>query len=166
MPQSPARRPAAAAARPPQSSRKSAYSGPHRPSRAAGRPTAKPASEAEHEILFQQYFKSVNPQKTYAAQLKRASNGNHYLVLTEGKRDQSTGEVRKTRVFVYSEDFIEFFKLLQSTAQFIRATPVPDDVKKKRERFWAKQGQEDNGRAQKTHPAAPQDAAPAAVAGG
>ena len=165
MPQSPARRPVAGA-RPPQSSRKSTYSGPRRPFRAAGRPAGKPASEAEHEILFQQYFKSVNPQKTYAAQLKRANNGNHYLVLTEGKRDASTGEVRKTRVFVYSEDFVEFFKLLQSTAQFIRANPVPDEVKKKRDRYWARQGPDD-GRVAKTNPTTPAPtSAPATQVGG
>ena len=78
------------------------------------------------------------PEKTYAAQLKRANNGNHYLVLTEGKRDNTSGDVWKTRLFIYSEDFGEFFKLLQATAVFIRANPVPDEVKKKRTRFWAK----------------------------
>ena len=135
MPQSPMRRPAAVS-RPPQLSRNSAPAGTRRPGR--GRPPGKPTGEADHEILFQQYFKSVNPQRTYAAQLKRANNGNHFLVLTEGKRDESTGEVRKTRLFLYGEDFIEFFKLLQATAQFIRANPVPDEVKKKRGRFWAK----------------------------
>ena len=150
MPQSPARRPAAAAR--PQSFRRSNSTGPRR--NAAGRPPgtspaprpgagprgAAGSDKPEHEILFQQYFKSVGP-RTYAAQVKKANNGNHYLVLTEGKRDESTGEVRKTRLFVYSEDFVEFFKLLQSTAQFIRANPVPDEVKKKRDRYWAKQAE-------------------------
>ena len=108
---------------------------------AGGAPAARAGTSAvpkpDHEILFPQYFKSVGP-RTYAAQVKRASNGNHYLVLTEGKRDDATGEVRKTRLFAYSEDFVEFFKLLQATAQFIRANPVPDDVKKRRDRFWAR----------------------------
>jgi len=139
MPQSPMRRPAAVS-RPPQLSRNSAPAGTRRPGR--GRPPGKPTGEADHEILFQQYFKSANPQKTYAAQLKRAGNGNHYLILTEGKRDESSGEVRKTRVFVYSEDFKELFKMLQAAAVFIRGNPVPDEVKRKRERFWAKQAQE------------------------
>ena len=80
--------------------------------------------EAEHEILFQKFFKSVGP-RTYAAQVKRADNGNHYLVLTEGKRDEATGEVRKTRLFVFSEDFVEFFRLIKSAAEFIKANPVP-----------------------------------------
>src|SRR3989442_15869148 len=93
-------------------------------------------SVEDHEILFQQFFKSVGP-RTYAAQVKRAGNGNHYLVLTEGKRDEKTDEVRKTRLFVFSEDFGEFFRLLQATAQFIKANPVPDGVKKKRDQFWA-----------------------------
>jgi len=133
------RRPAAVS-RPPQLSRNSAPAGTRRPGR--GRPPGKPTGEADHEILFQQYFKSANPQRTYAAQVKKANNSNHYLVLTEGKRDDSTGEIRKTRVFLYGEDFIDFFKMLQSTAQFIRANPVPDEVRKKRDRLWAKKNAE------------------------
>jgi hypothetical protein len=93
---------------------------------------------AEHEILFQQFFKSVGP-RTYVAQVKRANNGNHYVVLTEGKRDGKTQDVRKVRLFVFSEDFDEFFKLMNATAAFVRAHPVPKEVKAKRERFWAKQ---------------------------
>src|SRR5689334_13186406 len=58
----------------------------------------------EPKILSQKYFKSVGP-RTYAAQLMEAGNGNHYLVLTEGKRDEKTGEVRKSKLFVFSEDF-------------------------------------------------------------
>ncbi len=98
----------------------------------AGKP-AKP----EADLLFQKYFKSVGP-RTYAAQVKRAGNGNHFLVLTEGKRDESTGEVRKTRLFLFSEDFVPFFRMLHETAQFIKANPVPEEVRKKRERHWAK----------------------------
>ena len=45
----------------------------------------------EPKILFQQFFKSVGP-RTYAAQVKQAANGNHFLVLTEGKRDDKTNE--------------------------------------------------------------------------
>ena len=93
---------------------------------------------AEHEILFQRFFKSVGP-RTYAAQVKRANNGNHYVVLTEGKRDDKTQDVRKVRLFLFSEDFDEFFKLMNATAEFVRAHPVPKEVKAKRERFWAKQ---------------------------
>jgi hypothetical protein len=126
-----------------------------RPSNAANAPKAnqaprapdvskKPAGEqppAEHEILFQQFFKSVGP-RTYVAQVKRANNGNHYVVLTEGKRDGKTQDVRKVRLFVFSEDFDEFFKLMNATAAFVRAHPVPKEVKAKRERFWAKQAAE------------------------
>jgi hypothetical protein len=92
----------------------------------------------EPKILFQKFFKSVGP-RTYAAQVKEAANGNHFLVLTEGRRDDKTDEVRKTRLFIFSEDFPEFFKMLDETARFIRANPVPDEVKQRRKSFWAKQ---------------------------
>ena len=101
------------------------------------RPGGPTAEKAEHEILFQTYFKSVGP-RTYAAQIKKASNENQYLVLTEGRRDEKTGEVRKARLFVYSEDFTAFFRMLQETAQHLRAHPVPEEVKQRRARFWAK----------------------------
>jgi hypothetical protein len=91
----------------------------------------------EAKILFQKYFKSVGP-RTYAAQVKEAGNGNHFLVLTEGKRDPETGEVKKTRVFVYSEDFPSYFRMLHETAQFIKAHPVSEEIKIKRQRYWAK----------------------------
>jgi len=107
----------------------------------AGSASKNPAGKqppAEHEILFQRFFKSVGP-RTYAAQVKRANNGNHYVVLTEGKRDDKTQDVRKVRLFLFSEDFDEFFKLMNATAEFVRAHPVPKEVKAKRERFWAKQ---------------------------
>jgi hypothetical protein len=97
-----------------------------------------PGNRPEAEILFQKYFKSVGP-RTYAAQLKKAGNGNHFLVFTEGKRDDNTGEVRKTRLFVFSEDFAQFFRMLHETAQFIRDNPVPAEVKAKRAKYWAKQ---------------------------
>jgi hypothetical protein len=93
--------------------------------------------KAEAKILFQSYFKSVGP-RTYAAQVKEAGNGNHFLVLTEGKRDEGSEDVRKTRLFLFSEDFTEFFKLMKQTAEFIKANPVPAKVKQKREKFWAK----------------------------
>lgn len=104
----------------------------------------------EAEILFQKYFKSVGP-RTYAAQLKKAVNGNHFLVLTEGKRDDKTGEVRKTKLFVFSEDFVAFFKMLHETAQFIREHPVPEEVRQQRERYWSKH----NGDQKSSPPADP-----------
>jgi len=105
---------------------------------AAARPESS-SPKPEAQILFQRYFKSVGP-RTYAAQLKRAGNGNHFLVLTEGKRDDKTGDVRKTRLFVFSEDFEAFFNLLGEVSQFIKSHPVPDQVRQKRARFWAKAG--------------------------
>ena len=94
-------------------------------------------AKAEAKILFQKYFKSVGP-RTYAAQLKEAGNGNHFLVLTEGKRDPVTSEVKKLKLFVFSEDFSAFFRMLHDTAQFIKAHPVSPDIKMKRMRYWAK----------------------------
>jgi hypothetical protein len=91
----------------------------------------------EPKILFQKYFKSVGP-RTYAAQLMQAGNGNHYLVLTEGKRDDASGEVRKTKLFVFSEDFDAFKSMLHDAFGFIQSHPVPADVVRKREKFWAK----------------------------
>jgi hypothetical protein len=115
------------------------------PSRGASNPARAGArdggGDAAHEILFQKFFKSVGP-RTYAAQVKRAKNGNHYLVLMEGRRDEATGEVRKTRLFIYSEDFVEFFRLAKSAAEFIKGNPVPEDVRKKQEKRWARQAAE------------------------
>jgi hypothetical protein len=108
------------------------------PPRAPYRRSGKPSGpKPEPKILFQQFFKSVGP-RTYAAQLKQAANGNHFLVLTEGKRDDKTNEVRKSRLFIYSEDFVAFFKLMHETALFVRANPVDPKVKAKREKVWAK----------------------------
>ena len=105
--------------------------------------SARPAAGVDQKpkpepvILFQNYFKSVGP-RTYAAQVKEAGNGNHFLVLTEGKRQEGSDEVRKTKLFVFSEDFPAFFRMLHETAQFIKANPVSDEVKRRREKFWAK----------------------------
>jgi Protein of unknown function (DUF3276) len=70
--------------------------------------------------------------------VKEAANGNHFLVLTEGKRDEGSEDVRKTRLFVFSEDFVEFFKLMKQAAEFIKANPVSEKVKQRRQKFWAK----------------------------
>jgi hypothetical protein len=110
------------------------------PSRSPDRRSRKPAGpKPEPVILFQQFFKSVGP-RTYAAQLKRAANGNHFLVLTEGKRDEKTNELRKSRLFIYSEDFVEFFKLMKASAEFVKANPVSAAVVAKRKAVWAKAG--------------------------
>jgi len=95
------------------------------------------AAKSDSKILFQKYFKSIGP-RTYAAQLKEAGNGNHFLVLTEGKRDPVTNEVKKLKLFVYSEDFNAFFRMLHDTAQFIKAHPVAQEIKMRRMRYWAK----------------------------
>src|SRR4051812_11312281 len=122
------------AARPPAR----AGSPPGRPDRGRfGKPRREAQPESEHEILFQKFFKSVGP-RTYAAQVKKARNGNHYVVLMEGKRDDKTDEVRKTRLFVYSEDFVEFFRLIKSAAEFIKTHPMPKGMQARREKFWTK----------------------------
>jgi hypothetical protein len=113
------------------------------PAVAAGnsRPAAKVEAKPEAKILFQKFFHSVGP-RTYAAQVKELGNGNHLLVLTEGKRDAETGEVRKTRLLVFGEDFTAFFKLLAETAGFIRANPLSEEIREKRRRIWAKRNKE------------------------
>jgi Protein of unknown function (DUF3276) len=99
---------------------------------------AKPQKpKVEPKILHQRFFKSVGP-RTYAAQVKECANGNHMLVVTEGKRDEANGEVRKTRLFVYSEDFPAFFNMLRESAHFVTAHPLPEEVRSRRQRFWAK----------------------------
>jgi hypothetical protein len=110
----------------------------------------KNADKPEAKILFQKFFKSVGP-RTYAAQIKEAGNGNHYLVLTEGKRDETTGELKKSKVFVFSEDFGLFFRMLHETAQYLKAHPVPEEVKLRRQRYWAKKERE----AKESPPAVP-----------
>lgn len=104
-------------------------------------PSAPPAatdsnSPSDAPILFQDYFKSVGP-RTYAAQVKRARNDNHFLLLTEGKRDAKTGEVRKTKLLVFSEDFESFFNMVNQVATFVRANPVPASVAQRQKKFWS-----------------------------
>ncbi len=101
---------------------------------------APPESRIEHPILFQHYFKSVGP-RTYAAQVKKATNDNHYLVLTEGRRDKQSGEIRKLRLNIFSEDFEAFFDLLRQAEGFIKANPLPADFVAKRKAFWNKSKQ-------------------------
>lgn len=95
----------------------------------------------EQKVLFQKLFKSVGP-RTYAAQIKELANGNHLLVLTEAKRDAQTGNVRKNKLFVFGEDLSAFFRLLHETATFIRANPLPEEIRKRREKYWTKKNRE------------------------
>ncbi len=116
--------------------------------------TAPVKKPADHPVLFQTYFKSKGP-RTYAAQVKRAGNDNHYLVLTEGKREKDSDEVRKTRLFIYSEDFPDFFKMIKAAAEWVKANPLPADYRQKRERFWAKPANVGGGSAKPAAKAAP-----------
>ena len=101
-------------------------------------PSAAAAAAAKDpKILFQKYFKSVG-SRSYAAHLKENDKGNQFLVLTESKRDAATGETKKSKVFIYSEDFAQYFRMLHETAQFIKAHPVSEEVKLKRQRYWAR----------------------------
>ena len=95
------------------------------------------AAKPEAKVLFQKYFKSMGP-RTYASYIKEAPSGNHFLVITEGKRDEDSGEVKKIKVYVPAEDFGQFFRMLHETAQFIKGHPVPEEIKLRRQRFWAK----------------------------
>ena len=136
--QRPARQASRAQGAPPAAKRQAPSKSDARPGAVA--PAGKPR-KPEDKILFQTYFKSVGP-RTYASQIKEASNGNPYLVLTEGKRDDKTGDIRKMRLFVFSEDFGPFFRLLHETAQYIKANPVPEEVKQRRRRYWEKRNAE------------------------
>lgn len=114
---------------------------PQAPSSSASAPSQKKFSKQkgpkpEPKILFQTYFKSVGP-RTYAAQLKEAANGNHFLAFTEGKRDQKTDELRKVSVLVFSEDFEAFFKLMHEAEAFVRDHPVSPEVRDKQRKYWA-----------------------------
>ena len=105
---------------------------------ASSRSSAAAAAAAkEPKVLFQKYFKSIGT-RSYAAHLKENDKGNQFLVLTESKRDPATGETKKTKVFVYSEDFAQYFRMLHETAQFIKAHPVSEEIKLKRQRYWAR----------------------------
>ncbi len=95
-------------------------------------------------VLFQKFFKSISP-RTYTVQVKRVATGNHCIVLAEDKRDSETNEIKRHRLHIYSEDFGQFFRLLQETVNFVKTHPVPDEIKKKRERFWAKRAEESAG---------------------
>jgi hypothetical protein len=46
--------------------------------------------------------------------------------------------VRKTRIFVYGEDFDSFIDLLRHAAVWIKQHPVSDEFKQKRRQFWQK----------------------------
>jgi hypothetical protein len=81
--------------------------------------------KAEPKIIHQTFFKSVGP-RTYAAQIKEIANGNHLLV-------------RKTRLFVYAEDFPELFKMLDDAKAFIESHPVSKAAQAKRQKFWERQ---------------------------
>lgn len=106
-------------------------------SRADEKSARKSAVKPEQKILYQAFFKSVGT-RTYVAQVKEAGNGNHFIVLTEGRRDDQTGEVRKSRVLVFSEDFEAFGKLFADTMKFVREHPVSDKVARRQESFWRK----------------------------
>jgi hypothetical protein len=101
----------------------------------------------EPKILFQSYFKSKGP-RTYAAQVKEAGNGNHFILLTEGKRDKKTDELKKMSIILFSEDFREFFKLLASVDQFVQKNPVPPEVANRQAAIWRKRSAEKRDRQQ------------------
>lgn len=77
----------------------------------------------ERPVVFQKYFKSGG--RTYASQVKIASNSKRYLVLTEGVRDSETQEVKKHIIRVFESDLKEFFAMLQETVLYLRSTKDP-----------------------------------------
>jgi hypothetical protein len=88
-------------------------------------------------VLFQKSFKSMG-HRQYAALLKELESGNHLLTLSETRRDPATGESHKTKISIFGEDLTAFFRLLHETATFIRAHPLPEEVRHRREKFWAR----------------------------
>ena len=124
-----------------QTKNRKAIESPDQPASEGPSASAKKPGLDEAKILFQKFFKSIGP-RTYAAQVKELANGNHLLILTEGKRDRDGTGVRKTRLFLYGEDFTAFFRLMSETAAFLRANPLPEEVRRRRDKFWAKQQRE------------------------
>ena len=61
------------------------------------------------------------------------------MVLTEGKRDPATGAVKKISLYIYSEDFVEYFNLLKATAEFVKANPVPGAIQRRQAAYWKRQ---------------------------
>jgi len=132
--------------------------------KASKSPVAAASEKPPQPILFQTYFKSKGP-RTYAAQLKKAGNGNHFLVLTEGRRDPETKEVKKTRLYLFSEDFPEFFRMMHEVAVHVREHPVPANVATRQAKRWAKQATSNTAPGTPTQPkaaGAPRQAARAA----
>lgn len=74
---------------------------------------------SERPVVFQKQFKSGS--RTYASQIKIASNGKRYLALTEGVRDPQTQELKKHVVRVLEDDLKEFFSMMQETVVYLRA---------------------------------------------
>jgi hypothetical protein len=111
-------------------------------------------------ILFQQWFRSMGP-RVYAAQIKRAGNGNQYLVLTESKRDDAGVEPRKTRVYLYGEDFAAFFSMMRALAGWMKEHPLDSQFLARRKAFWSRKADDDSGQKRRASsveqgPAAPQ----------
>jgi hypothetical protein len=98
------------------------------------------AGAEEPDVLFQKYFKSVG-SRTYGVQVKRARNGNHFLVLAESRRDEKSDEPRKTRLLVFSEDFDAFSGMFRDAMEFVRANPVPLEVRRRQDERWRRASQ-------------------------
>jgi Protein of unknown function (DUF3276) len=101
------------------------------------RPTAAtpPAQKTPPRVLFRRDFKSVGP-RSYGAEVKEASNGNHFLVLSETKPAKDTGEMRQHSIFIFSEDFDAYWNLLRDAARFIKDNPMPEAKRRERQAFW------------------------------
>lgn len=85
--------------------------------------TSTGAENGEKPIIFQQYFKNGN--RTYASQVKISQIGKKYLVLTEGRRDPKTQELKKHTICVFEQDFKQFFAILQETVLYLRSAKDP-----------------------------------------
>ena len=68
--------------------------------------------------------------------MKEAGNGNHFILITEGIRDKKTGELRKTKLILFSEDFESFFNMIADTTKYVRAHPVPKEIAERQAKMW------------------------------
>jgi hypothetical protein len=70
-------------------------------------------------------------------QVSRARNDNQFITLIEGRRDRETNEVKKTKLLVFSEDYVEFFRMMHELALWVREHPLSEEFREKRKQYWA-----------------------------
>ena len=143
--------PRAAAARPGQSvrparSERAPAPAPAAPASATAAPAPPDARSDEKgrrraPNLFQKFFKSTNPN-AYAAQIKRSTNGNHYLVLTEGSATSPPAKSARPACSSSAKTLGTCSPCSRRRRSSSARTPSPKKSSKSRQRFWAKKSNE------------------------